>query len=278
MLGVFITAIGSAVREIGTAIGKSEFDHNREDVFSMGFINALIGTIIFVVISLLTKDFTIAAGSYPTLALRFFLEIALTFIVVRAIVKASRSTFTFLRVLTLPLLLVVDVFIGYVFSWQSIAGIVIITCGLIFLFLQHSLQKDGQWWVITSALLAVATISLYKYNITFYNSVAAEQTIIIAGKMIALFGAAVLLRGHNPIKLLRTPRHIFQALTAGVGGSIISYAYIFAPASIIMSAKRSLTILWAIMSGQHFFHETHFWHKLTAFIIVSVGICLLVLG
>jgi drug/metabolite transporter (DMT)-like permease len=277
MFGILITGIGSVIREIGTAIGKEEFNHDREDVFSMGFINALIGTGIFVVISLITKDFTIAVGSYPTLLLRLVLEITLSFIVVEALVKASRSTFTFLRVLTLPLLLVVDVFVGYTISWQGVTGIIFITIGLLFLYLQHSLQKEGQWWVVISALLAVATISLYKYNITFYNSVAAEQTVMLGGKMIALFCAALFLRGHNPLTLLKTPRHMLQAFTTGVGGSIISYAYVFAPASVIMSAKRSLTILSAIISGHHYFKEQHVLQKITAFIIVSIGIILIAL-
>lgn len=43
MFGIFITGIGSALRGIGTAIRKREFDLKHEDVYSMGFINALVG-------------------------------------------------------------------------------------------------------------------------------------------------------------------------------------------------------------------------------------------
>lgn len=172
----------------------------------------------------------------------------------------------------------VDVFIGYTLSWHSIAGVTAITFGLLYLYMSDSLQKRGQVLVIISALLAVATTSLYKYNITFYNSVAAEQTIVLGGKMLALFLAAYLLKGMNPFLLFNSWRHVIQAVTTGAGGSIISYTYLFAPASVVISAKRSWTVLAAIISGQHYFKEKRVLQKITAFAIVTAGVILLTFG
>lgn len=56
-----------------------------------------------------------------------------------------------------------------------------------------------------------------------------------------------------------------------------SFAYSFAPASIIMAAKRSSATTWSMLSGQFVFSEKNFLFKITVFVALVAGILLLVL-
>ena len=80
----------------------------------------------------------------------------------------------------------------------------------------------------------------------------------------------------NPIKFLKKPIFIGQSFSEGIGAVLGSFAYLFAPASIITTAKRSLSVLWSIVAGKVYFHEKHLIIKLMAFTLIIGGLVLLV--
>lgn len=90
---------------------------------------------------------------------------------------ADRSTYGFLRVLTIPLLLLVDLALGYSLSQGQIVGVSILTLSVLLLLLNHGLRTKGIGFVLLSAVNAVVTLSLFKYDITHFNSVEVEQGI-----------------------------------------------------------------------------------------------------
>ena len=88
---------------------------------------------------------------------------------------------------------------------------------------------------------------------------------------------AVVVAKENPLQFLRKPIFFIQSATAGIGTVLISFAYLFAAASIITTVKRAAGILWAMLSGNVYFKEKHFLLKLFSLILIVVGLVLLAL-
>ena len=103
----------------------------------------------------------------------------------------------------MPLLVIADLVLGYELQAYQIIGVGIIIFALAVLFLNHGINKKGIFYSALSAILAVATLSLFKYDITKYNSVEAEQGIISVILLIYLFFMARLITKENPLKLLK---------------------------------------------------------------------------
>lgn len=188
---------------------------------------------------------------------------------------ADRSTFGFVRTMTMPLLLAVDLLLGYKISGWQFIGIGIIIFSLFLNFSLQGIKKQGVWLSLSTAVLAVATITLYKYDITHYNSVAAEQAIIHLILLAFLISLAFLKAKENPFAFLKQKTYLFQTLINAIPSFANSYAYVFAPASIILSAYRSSAVFWSVVSGKIYFKEEHLLIKLTCLILLIGGMILL---
>ncbi len=276
MIGIALIALGEIFSQIGTSIGKYEVAHKKESLYAMGFLNS-IWTVLFLLLMFIfwRGEFVFSPESLPTFAARAVLEVILVFVALHAILEADRSTFSFLRVLTIPFLLLVDVFLGYNISTNQMLGISAIVVALLFLFMNHGLSRKGKLLSLLTALLAVGTISLYKYNITNFNSVEGEQIVMHAIILIALVLTAWIKKNENVFRTLTNKTFILQSVAGGLASVFISFAYVFAPASIITTAKRSLEILTSMIFGHSYFHEKHFGVKLTAFLLTVFGLSIM---
>lgn len=277
MFGVIIVFLSSFFVEISDSLSKLELKQKQIGLYSLAVVNSLAITLIFIGINIFQGEFIFSLASLPTFGLRAVLEIILTFIALEAIAKADRSTHGFVRILTMPFLLVVDFLLGYRISGWQLAGIGIIILSLILLFSYQGIKKPGAWLSFGTAILAVATISLYKYDITYFNSVAAEQTIIHLVLLIFLLPMAFFKAKENPFSFFKQKVFCFQSLLNVVPSFLNSYAYAFAPASIILSAYRSSAVFWSVVSGRVYFHEKHFLIKMLCLILLIGGIMLLAL-
>ena len=157
-------------------------------------------------------------------------------------------------------------------------GIGIIILSLFLIFIYHGIRKKGALLTLITAVLAVATLSLYKYNITHYNSVAAEQTIISSVLIIYLWLMAHFKAKENPFGLFRQKIFCYLFLANLAPAFLISYAYAFAPASVILSAYRSSAVFWSIVSGEAYFKEKHLLIKLLCLILLVSGLILLAIN
>lgn len=276
MFGIIITGFATFFNEIASVIGKKEVTEHKESFYTMGFLNMFWGAIIFFGIAIfIRKSFDFSLASLPTFGIRAFLEIIQAHVAVLALTVADRSTFGFIRTVTIPLLLMVDIMLGYSITTGNIIGIVIIAIGFFILFINHGIQKKGAWLVLFTAINAVATLSLFKYNITHFNSIEAEQglmTLIIMGYF---FSMAYFSSKENPFSFFKKRIFLGQSLASGVGGIINSFAYGFAPASIITAASRSFEIFWAIISGKRYFHEKSAATKFISMFVIVAGLFLL---
>ncbi|MDP2593540.1 MAG: hypothetical protein Q8P52_02750 [bacterium] len=275
MIGIVLTAIGAFFQEAGSSIGKWEALHKKEGLFVMGFLNLFWGLVFFWFINIFAGGFIFSAASLPTLIPRIFLEIVQVHIGLLAMIKADRSAIGFITVGTIPLLLLADLSLGYRILPQGLVGISVVVLVLLFLFINRGIKGKGIGYVIFVTLNAVVTISLFKYNITHFNSVSAEQGIIYLF-LVAYFAiGAFILSRVNPFKYLAKYPFSIQGLTSGLAGVFISFAFLFAPASVITTAKRAFTVLGTVISGKIYFKEKNFAIKLAAFLATAVGIALM---
>lgn len=277
MFGLTLVLISSVFTELSSSIGKHEFQVRKESMYSFGFLGLLWGTAFFFAYALVSPTaFIFDPASLPFFLTRVAFEFIVAYCAVHAVALADRSTFGLLRIITLPLLLLVDLALGYNISIMQMLGIGVIVVSLVILFMNHGVHQRGLWYVVGMALTAVITISLYKYDITHYNSVAAEQGIMSLLIMAFYYLLARFASHENPLQLLRNPVIFTQALSGGAGQVFMSFAYLFAPASIIATANRSFNALASIVSGDLYFKEKHVLVKLTSFVLMTVGIALLI--
>ncbi|MFH1583197.1 MAG: hypothetical protein ABIB72_02675 [Candidatus Falkowbacteria bacterium] len=278
MFGVVITFFSTFFDEIGLSITKAKLNQKQISIYSIGVINYLAVALFFIVVNIVEWEFHFSLASLPTLSARLLIEMILTYIALKAIAIADRSTFGFVRIVTIPLLLMVDFLLGYKISAWQFAGIGIIIFSLLLIFLFHGIKRQGVWLSLLTAVMAVATITLYKYDITHYNSVAAEQTIVYLVLLAFLIGMALVKAKENPFGFLKQRIYFFQTLINAIPSFANSYAYAFAPASVILSAYRSSAVFWSVVSGKAYFEERHFLVKLLCLAILISGIILLVLN
>lgn len=276
MFGIILTSFATFFDEIANVIGKKEVSLRKESIYTMSFLNMFWGALFFFVIALfIRKTFIFSLASLPTFGVRAFLEILQAHVSVLALTIADRSTFSFIRTATIPLLLATDIFLGYSITTGNSIGIIAIALGFLILFINHGVQKQGAGLSLFTAINAVATISLYKYDITHFNSVEAEQGLITLILMFYFFFMASFAAKENPFAFFKKQIFFGQSLSSGIAGIMMSFAYSFAPASIITAVSRSFEIFWAIISGKRYFHEKSTAIKLISMFFVAIGLFLL---
>lgn len=168
-----------------------------------------------------------------------------------------------------------DIALGLAPTSFQMVGIALTVMTLIILFRNHGIERAGAWLTLFTAVNAVATLSLYQYNVRHFNSVIAEQLLIHA-VLIAYFAIVSVIAMHeHPFRLLAHRATFVQSLSMGVGGVIESFAVLFAPISIVIAAKRSSSVLWATVAGRLTFHEGHFALKAMAVVLLAIGLILL---
>jgi drug/metabolite transporter (DMT)-like permease len=276
MLGVLLAGISSAFNEVAISIGKKQVGDGAVSYYSFGFVDLLFGTAIILALGVWFNDFAFSLASLPTFLPRVFLEIVQSQLTVIALVKADRSDYGFLRTLTIPLLLLVDIALGYQIREVQILGMGIIVLAIGFLFYREGAKGAGKWLVLATAVNAVATLSLYKYDITHFNSVAAEQGIICLILMLYFFMTARLLARENPLHFLRRPVFLFQTFMSGTATATNAFAYQFAPTAVIVASLRATATLFALLSGRLYFRESRLPLKIVVCSLIIIGVYLLV--
>lgn len=286
MIGIIITSFATLIGEVGQSLSKEELSNRRETHFELAFINIIFAILFFLAIVFLIPSHSFigqqfgalifSIDSLPTFITRLILEIVLLQLFIIGLQKATRATFSFLRILTIPFLVIADIALGYNITWLEIVGIGVILATVLTMLSTHTLRTAGAWYIAGGSFLAVFTVSLYQYNITHFNSVAGEQLMmyVCLGTYLAI--ASVYTTRKNPLRHLTRPKVAVHAIAGSLESVMISFAFLFAPSSIIMTAKRTSAILWAVISGNHFFHEQHIGAKLAGLGMLTT--CLIMLA
>lgn len=275
MLSVLFATISSFIGEISSSVIKFEVDHKKETVYTAGFINMIFGLLAFSALAIFRGKFVFSLASLPTFSLRAILEILQAQVTMFALVKADRSTNAFVRNLTIPLLLIVDLAIGFSVGVNQWIGILLIFAVLAVILAFHVINLRGIGYPLFTAVNAVATISLFKYNITYFNSVEADQILIYIILLIYFFLAARFFGKENPLKALKNKLLLGQGIFNGIAGLFGAFAISLGNPGIAMTAERSSAVLAGIISGRNYFQEKKFGAKLIACAALIVGLVLL---
>lgn len=276
MFGILLAGFSSALMELSDSIGKKKVGDDTASHYTYGFLWLLFGTVFLITIGLIRDNLIFSFASLPTFIPRVLLEILQAHITILAVVKADRSDFGILRIFTIPLLLGIDIFLGYSISLQQILAMGMILSAVIVLLSWEKFQTKGLGFLLFISINAAITLSLYKYDITHFNSVEAEQSIILLVLLLYFFILATVIKKENPLRFLATRAFSVQASASGLSSVASSFAYVFAPASVITSALRASAVLFSIISGRMYFKEKHILIKLGVFIGIIAGLLLLI--
>ncbi len=277
MFGTLLAVFGSACEETANSIGKYEIQKRTASIYTFGFLALLFGTTFLLVEGFVRHNLFFSLASLPTFLPRVALEILQAYVTVRAITISDRGDFGLVKTLTIPLLLLIDIALSYTVAPLQIVGMALIVSPIAFLLYVERRQIKGLRYLLIGAVNAAVTISLYKYDISHFNSVEAEQSLIGIALMVYFFIFAYIKAGENPLRFLRKRAFAAQATASGLANVAVSFAYFFAPASIILATLRSSAVLLAILTGRLYFRERHFLIRITLFVFVLVGLILLIL-
>lgn len=276
-MAVFLIVLFSTLaHEAANSIAKKSIASKTESLYAFGFLG-FFWVAVFMAITVLFfgADFRLSAASLPTLLTRIVVECLLVYVSAKAVAVADRSTAGFLHTLTIPLLLLVDIGMGYGITLIQVGGIALLFSGIGLLFLRSKKSNRGAKYLIVMSLIGVITTSLYKYNITHFNSVAAEQLVVVICIMLFFSLLAAIHRKRQPITLLFKRATGTQALASGLGIAIESFAFLFAPPSIVIAFKRGFALLWSIFFGHKWFHEHKLALKLRAATLALAGLAII---
>lgn len=277
LIGVSLVVVAMLFGEVAADIGKIEVRKKAESIYTMAFLNLALGTVIFILLGIIRQRMHFNPAALPGIILRSAFDIILIYLNSLLIVRASRSTVGFLHVGTIPLLLIVDALLGFKIETLQLVGIGVIITTIILLATHHGLDTKGLKIGVFTAIIPVITITIYRYNIENFHSVEIEQSISHGILIIHLFVMAHFVARENPIKFFRKRIFIAESSFNGVASVLSSFAYMYAPPSVITSAKRSAGVLWTTVSGSLYFHEKHIALKVAAMILIIVGLVLLVM-
>lgn len=273
MFGILLTIIGSFFEEAGNSAGKTAVKSKIESIYTLGFVTNLCCAVLFAVMaSLRWQD--MAIGSWTTLMIRFPIELLLAHFSIIALTRCTRSTFGFLRTGTIPLLAIVDLFMGYGLDFYQILGILIISAALLFLHINHGLEKKGLKFAVLATIMPVVTISLAKYNFSHGNSWELEQALVLSAMAIYFYTVARS-RGEKPFLLFKKPMVILQATITALGSVLLVWSLSLITPSIHTTVKRSTAVIAAVASGGIVFHEKKMLIKAVTVIACIIGIALL---
>lgn len=277
LFGLVLITIGGFFMELSTSVGKYEMKKRKESIYAMGFLSLISSWIFFAITMTVHQKIGFSVASLPTFLLRTGLEIFQMYVSLKAIAIASRSTYAFIHVGTIPILLAIDLFLinAPIDGWQII-GMTAIISALFILTMNHGIDKKGLAFVILSTINGAATLTLFKYNITHFNTVEGEQFFIISIILCYLIIAAWRCCQEKPWNLLRKPVFLAQSASYGAGVVLDSFAYLFAATSIITVIKRALSVLWSVLAGHFIFKEKSLLIKCLCFILTAIGIFLIV--
>src|SRR3989344_4492817 len=156
MLTLILIFSATFFEEVSSVFTKKGISDRRESIYTAGFLNLSFTTLWFLGIILYHDNFVFSMDSLPIFGLRMLLEFALLTIGLKAVAEADRTTFSFIHSGTVPLLLAVDIFLGYAVSPKQMIGILLF-CGIILILaFSKGIEKKGALGVALITVGAVA--------------------------------------------------------------------------------------------------------------------------
>src|SRR3989344_4399368 len=173
MFGILLAFTSTAFEEAANSIGKKQVQARVASYYTFGFLTLLFGTAFLLFEGLVRGQLLFSLASLPTFLPRVALEILQAYVTVRAITLSDRGDFGFFRTLTIPILLGLDILLAYSIGTLQMLGMALIIVPVGMLIYRERHEVKGAVYLMIGAVNAAITISLYKYDITHFNSVEA---------------------------------------------------------------------------------------------------------
>lgn len=283
MIWLILWIIWTLFWEIKSSISKKK--SKKHHFLKVWTISSFFWMLVFLIILIYKYYFTdltlyINPESIPLLFIRLVFEILQSYFTVLAIKKCDRSTFSIMRILTIPLLIIADIILWYQFTNYSLIWILIILLSF-FAFNLKSKTINFKWiqYVLFTAINAVFTISIFKYSISHYwNSVEIDQFFINLWVLIFFFTYNYKINKDFAIGLiLKEKQFILQWLVIWISSLLISYSYLYLNASEAVTVKRWGEMLWAIFAWTIFFQEDGIVKKLIFATFIMIGLWIMII-
>ena len=192
--------------------------------------------------------------------------------------KADRSTAMVIGSLTLPGLMITDSILYHNLHIIQIIGILLLIGEVFYLFKTAILSSLWARESLIAALIAVISITWFKYHINHWSDVYAF--LMIEAVILIILTLIYLIFYYHSIQnlwhiLYQRKSYLTIGLLRGLGEVPISLAYNFGPASVITTFKRWFGLIWAILFGKVVFNEQNFWQKALA-ILTIFGLILII--
>lgn len=275
--------IGTFFEEINNSITKHKTQTHH--FLKLGVISSFFWMSIFFLSWLYKYYFTditlhFHLESIPLLWVRLIFEILQSYFTILAIQKCDRTTFSVIRIITIPLLVIVDIFLWYQFTQFSLIGMWIIFISFLIFNIQGT-TINFKWWyfVLFTAVNAVLTISLFKYSLSHYgNSVEVDQGIIGTWILFFFIGYNYYKNKCCALKLIQKEKQfLLQWLVIWLSSLILSYSYVYLNASEATMIKRAGEMFWSIFAGCLFFHEKNLVKKLLLALCIVIWLIVMML-
>jgi drug/metabolite transporter (DMT)-like permease len=157
-------------------------------------------------------------------------------------------------------------------------GIGIILVVLLAYFAGGKIHGKGMGLALASALLSVVNLTFYKYDISHYNAAAVSQ-LYVSLALFSIYAVRLMLSKEDRALLVQMKAHPLLGLSfvsQAFSSLLVSLAYQYAPASLILAFSRACSVLWSLISGVFYFHEENVLRKAFAFALIVVGLFVLV--
>lgn len=283
LIWLLLWIIWTFFEEINSSINKHK--SQKHHFLKMWVITTFFWMIVFLLSWLYKYYFTqinlnFNFDSIFLLFIRLIFEILQTYFTMQAIQKADRTTFSTIRILTIPLLIIVDIILGYNFTFYSFIWMWIILLAFIIFNFRWKII-NFKWWqyVLFTAINAVFTISIFKYSITHYwNSVEIDQFFILS--WILLFFIIYNYKKNKSCALkliIQEKQFLFQWIAIWLASLILSYSYLYLNASEATMIKRAWEMFWSIIAWYLFFKESHIYKKLILAFFILLWLIIMIL-
>ncbi|MDR3168913.1 MAG: hypothetical protein LBU27_04055 [Candidatus Peribacteria bacterium] len=276
--GILILFFGCFFLEQSSVLKKklgAEIDIHQISLLTM------LATMVFSGIVVATSNdrtFTRTLGSFLLVVFQILAGVLFSEISNKAVHQADRSTFSVMSTISIPLLLISDIVLGYDVSWRQIAGVIILVMMLGYTVFTGDFSKKGIKYIITSNLISMGTIIAFKYTTTYYASTEL-MNFYNAGGMSLLFLVIVgRTKGRHGIQQILRPKYLGFASLYAVGSVLCAAAYKYMIASMVIALKRFFSMMFGILTGKLFFHEENTTKKLSVASVIGLGVFIMNVG
>ena len=250
------------------------------DIHQISFLTMITTTVFSGIVLFLKHDrtFSWTLLSFFLLVFQVLAGVLFTEISNKAIHHADRSTFSVMSTIAIPLLLVSDIFLGYDVSFRQIIGVGILVIMLSYTLFKGDFSMKGIKYVIISNLISIGTVMAFKYSTVHFASTEL-MNFYNAGCMSVLFFIIISrTKGLRGVKNVFKWKYLWFASLYGLGSVLCAAAYKYMIASMVIAFKRFLSMIFGVITGKLFFHETNTSKKLSVASLVGIGVLIMNIG